>query len=225
MLRWLGRGAASLVGGAVLVGTAWWAVDNARLTRELRRLEREKIELQQVVTRLQAERRVAKLFILSQEKDAAGTVLNTTLDFQEMERDGTALPSRRLTVQGDIVYVDALVVRFGNEYVERNDLLRGHSLHLFRRIFGDKERPVDGKPLDEPLEIPDAYKTRRNPSEFEQDLWRRFWQFAMDPAAARAAGVRVAQGEAVYQKVAPPQRWQLATRADGGLEFTRDDKP
>lgn len=223
MLRWIGKAAASVLGGAVLVGAAWWAVDNARLVREMRQLEQRNAELQRVVTRLETERRVAQLYVISQDKGPDGKVRSTTVDFQEIDRDGSPLPARRLTVKGDVIFVDALVVRFGNEYVERNDLLRGHSLHLFRRIFGEHDRPSDGQPLDLPQEIPAAYRTQARPSDFEQTLWRDFWKYASDPAAAQRLGVRVAQGEAVYQHVSPPQRWRLTTRADGGLEFTRDD--
>lgn len=218
MFRWVGRMALSTLGGAVLVGTAMWAVNDARQVARIRQLEFEKAELQRIVARLKTERRVARLFVADQTRDDQGSV-TTKVEFREFDPNGGVLPVRTFEVLGDAVYVDALVVRFSDEYVERGDALRGHSLHLFRRIFGEQQRPSDGSPIDPPNQPPAAYQTDSKPSEFQKQLWKRFWQYASDPREAAKAGVRVAQGEAVYQQVRSGQLWDLATRADGGLEF------
>jgi hypothetical protein len=222
MMRWVGRTALSILGGAVLLGTAWWAVGDAERAARIRQLEQDKAELQQVVTRLKTDRRVAQLYVSKQTKDASGNVLTSTLDFKEFDRDGSALPVRTVTVTGDVVYVDALVVRFTDDYVERGDALRGHSLQLFRRIFGENQPPSQGEALDRPKDIPEVYRTQSHPDSFERQLWKRFWDYAASPDAAAKLGVRVAQGEAVYQRVREGQLWRLATRADGGLEFAPD---
>lgn len=219
MMRWIGRTALSVLGGAVLLGTAWWTVYDARQAAKIRELEQQAQELKQIVSRLETQRRVAQVFVSNQERDAGGNVLGTRLDFKEFDRDGRAMPVRVLTVPGDVVYVDALVVRFTDKYVEGGDSLRGHSLHLFRRVFGESQRPSDGQALDKPNEVPAVYRTKREPSPFERDVWAHFWDYASNPDKAADAGVRVAQGEAVYQRVRTGQAWQLSTRADGGLEF------
>src|SRR5262249_14879821 len=152
--------------------------------------------LQQVVTRLKTDRRVAQLFVSKQTKDVSGSVVTTTLDFKEIDRDGKALPVRTVNVGGDVVYVDALVVRFTAAYVERGDALKRHSLRLFRRVCGEHQPPFLGEPLDRPKAIPDVYRTQSNPDSFERQLWERFWDYAASPEEAAKLGVRVAQGEA-----------------------------
>jgi len=208
-----------MLGGGILIGTAIWAVNDARQVALIRELEAEKAELQRIVGRLKTDRRVARLLVAGQDRDPQGRITQSHLEFKELAGDGGTLVAQSFDVPGDFVYVDALVVRFTDEYVERGDALRGHSLHLFRRVFGENQPPSEGPVLDRAGTIPAAYRTRANPGAFEEKLWGLFWEYASNPEAAAKAGVRVAQGEAVYQRVRAGQLWQLATRADGGLEF------
>jgi hypothetical protein len=209
-----------MFGGAVLVGTAWWAVGDHARERRIVELEQERTELQRVISRLKDERRVAQIEVVDQTWSSDNRVASTTIEFVALGREGEVGRAKRIMIPGDVCYVDALVIRFLDEYVEKGDALRGHSLHLFRRIFGEDQRPLEGYPLDEPGMIPDAYRSRDEPSQFERRLWQRFWEYAGDPSMAREAGVRLAQGEAAYQRLRMGQRWKIATRADGGLEMT-----
>jgi hypothetical protein len=140
---------------------------------------------------------------------------------------GTETPvvKRRLRLAGTEVYVDALVVTFERKYVEAGDGLRGKSLLLFRRAFGDRQRPVDGVPLfrtegaEGASPIPEVAQVDPAPSEFERALWTRFWDYANDPRRAAADGIRIAQGEAPHIKPVPGQVYKLTLRAAGGLEI------
>src|SRR5262249_59619155 len=125
----------SIFGGAVLIGTAWWAVNHSALERRVAELEAERAELQRVIGRLKHERRVAQLLVTGQQADEAGKVATTTLEFVSLDASGRRGPWRRFSIEGDVCYVDALVVRFLDSYVEKGAPLRGHSLHLFRRIY------------------------------------------------------------------------------------------
>jgi hypothetical protein len=136
---------------------------------------------------------------------------------------GTETPAFRkdFALPGDEVYIDGLVIQFERPYVEAADGLRGKSLLLFRRAFGDRQQPVDGVPLYEARgEIPAEYVVDDRPSEFERRLWSEFWTLANDPQKARERGVRVAQGEAPHVKVVAGQVYKLTLRASGGLELT-----
>jgi hypothetical protein len=219
MMRWVGRSVLSLLGATFLLGTAYFGAQFSIQHQQIRKLQQEKAELEAIIDRLGTNTRVAQLYVADQKTDGRGKVVSSTLQFKEYDRGGRPMPARSIDVPSDVIYIDALVVRFQDDYVGRNDELRGHSLHLFRRVFGDTQRPQDGTALDTPNEVPQIYQTSTEPSEFERALWRDFWQFASDPDAAAAMGVRVAQGEAVYQRVRTGQTWELSTRPAGGLEF------
>jgi hypothetical protein len=137
---------------------------------------------------------------------------------------GTEIPTvaRTMTLPGSEVYIDALVVSFDRKLVEAGDGLKGKSLLLFRRAFGDLQKPADGVPLfarDAASPIPEVAQVDATPTAFERELWARFWEYAGDPRRAAEAGIRLAQGEAPHVKVVPGQVYKLTLRSSGGLEI------
>src|SRR5262249_62261872 len=129
--------------------------------------------------------------------------------------------SKTFEIKGEEFYVDALVVRFDDKFVEIGDGLRGKSLLLFRRAFGNQQKPDDGTPLfnsgpDEKNPVPAGLAVPGAPSAFEKGLWSRFWTLANDPEEAKKVGVRVAQGEAPHILARPHQVYQVRLRATGG---------
>ena len=84
----------------------------------------------------------------------------TRLRFSELDSQGDLIGEpRELTLEGDEVYVDALVIKFDDTFVIAGDALKGKALLLFRRIFSDRRRPAEGHVLDR--EGPDATDLRR----------------------------------------------------------------
>lgn len=227
-LKWAGGGALAVV-MAIVVGSFWpqkGAEQVDELRRQNERLARQRRELLEVVDRLNIERRVAEVEVLQQHLSEGGKVLQTVVRFTEFDRQGNPTPPKVFGIPGNVPHFDALVIKFGNEHVQTGDPLRGKSLALFRRIYGDSQAPEAGYWLDRSGDIPDPYRVDRNPSEFEVRLWSQFWSYATDPDKARAAGVRVAQGEAVYAPVSPGERWVLTLEADGGLNlFKQQSQP
>jgi len=202
-----------LVAGAVAGLWAWEHHKQAAVIKELNaRLDR-----------LKAEELVADVAVLDQTKGPDGTV--TKLSFVEYKPNtNEQLLSKTFEVKGEEFYVDALVVRFDDKFVEIGDGLRGKSLLLFRRAFGNQQKPDDGTPLfntgpDEKNPVPAGLSVPGAPSEFEKGLWSRFWTLANDPEEAKKAGVRVAQGEAPHILARPHQVYQVRLRATGGLEI------
>lgn len=197
-----------------------------RLARENARLEQQKRELAQVIERLRVERRVARIEVLEQHTDEDGTPRQTVIRFSERGRGGRKLAPLTFGVPGDTPHFDALVIKFDDNYVAHADQLRGQSIALFRRIYGETQSPSDGYWLGQPGKVPDIYRVHADPSPFEQQLWREFWTYATDPEKAAAAGVRVAQGEAVYAPMKPGEHWTLTLEADGGLNLKKSgEKP
>jgi hypothetical protein len=177
-------------------------------------------ELKQVVSRLETVRRVADIMVTDQTESAG--ILRTTLLFVEYARDGvTPLePSKYFTIEGNKAHVDAMVIKFDGKFVEQNDPLRGHSLALFLRLFGENQDPAHGFPIDEPGHIPAIYKGSDPQAEpFERELWANFWKLADDPDYRNSMGVRVAQGESPWRDFQKGWLYKLTLDSSGGLNF------
>jgi len=144
--------------------------------------------------------------------------VRTRVRFTELGDDGERIGEpRELVVEGRFAYVEALVVKFEDDYVERGDALRGTSVCLFQRIFGEGQKPADGARLDPVGLRPRAYGGDQLVDPEFEDLWRRFWDYANDPALARSKGVRAVHGEAPFIELRPGKSYRLELRASGGL--------
>lgn len=175
-------------------------------------------QLKSVVQHLQSETRAASLVVLDQQKDADGKVAQTTLLFQEYGKDGKGLPAKRFTFEGQMAHLDAMVIRFKGKYVEDKDPLRGRSIALFTKLFGDNQTPGQGFPIDEPGHIPAIYKgADAQVGAFEQQLWRDFWKLAKDQSYREQMGVDVLQGESVWWKFDTGLLYTVTLQADGGM--------
>lgn len=193
--------------------------------RQLAALQREKEQLEQIVQRLSAERRIAQVLVTEQIRDEQG-VLVTTLLFVEESRSGRTLPPKQVVVRGEHAYIDAMVTKFEQAYLESGDALRGQSIALFDKIFGSAQAPEEATRLDTPGRIPEIYRdTDPRISEFELSLWQRFWELASDPQKAAAAGVRVAHGQSVYGPFEPDKLYTLTIETNGNISMTSQPVP
>jgi hypothetical protein len=196
------------------------------LQEQLDDLRRENQRLTTALRLLKVDHRVAQIDVLSQEGSAATGDLATHFTFVELNGDGKPIEEpRQFRVAGDVLYIESWVVKFGDEYVEQGDPLRSTSLCLFRRLFGEAQRPVDGFELDRDGLRPAAYRNGGAPSDLEEEIWQRFWDLANDPDAAAELGVRVVHGEAPFQKMVPGKRYKVLLRASGGLSIAAEDLP
>jgi len=170
-----------------------------------------------------AEELVADVRVDGLEQDAAGQPIMKLHFVQYRPGTETVAYERELVLPGTEFYIDALVVKFERELVEAGDGMRGKSLLLFRRAFGDRQNPAQGIPLhrrtgDSP--VPEAVQVDAEPGRIENQLWTEFWTLANDPNKAREAGVRVAQGEAPHMQAVLGQVYKLTLRSSGGLDIT-----
>lgn len=190
---------------------------------ELEKKEREIQRLNTAIQLLKVDRRVALLDVLAQEKSDTGEVVRTTVRFLEVDEAGRPLENpRTFTILGDKVYVDALVVKFADHFVEQGDPLRAASLCLFQRVFGNAQSPDSGMRIDQENDQPAIYRTGQVKSDFERQLWSQFWEYARNEEKAREAGIRAAHGEAVYVQAIPGTRYRLTLRASDGLSIVPD---
>src|SRR6267142_6992270 len=96
--------------------------------------------LEAAVRLLRYTERRARLVVLDQGPGPEGQV-RTRVRFTELDSQGGSVgESRELVLDGDEVYVDALVIKFEDTFVTAGDALKGKALLLFRRIFTDRRR-------------------------------------------------------------------------------------
>jgi hypothetical protein len=202
------------------IGTIAYVRHNSMESR-LRASEAKNEELKQFVNRLSEERRVANIIVT--DSDTVGSVRHTTLLFVEFTKNGRELPAKRFTIEGNQAHIDALVIKFDRDFVKKNDPLRGHSIALFHRIFGDKQRPEDGALIDPPGTIPAVYQDADpKVSAFERGLWDSFWQLTTDKALREEKGVRVATAQSVWGPFVPGRLYTVTLESAGGLSLVSE---
>ena len=179
------------------------------------KLEQDKQRLEAYLKILKHIDRRARVEVLRQIKDQQGN-LQTTIRFTETGPDGRPITaSRELTLPGQDVYFDTLVIKFDDHFVEEGDPLKGQALMLFRRIFSSTMRPENGFVIDREGQPPEIYAERQAPTAFEQGLWKRFWELANDEKLAKEHGVRAIHGDAPYMRLEPDRVYEVSLRSTG----------
>ena len=207
----------------VIVASAcvhWWRTTTEDQRRVVE-LQQQKQQLEKVVDHLTADKRVADVLVTDQSKQGDKTI--TKLLFVEYDRTGKALPPRELSIEGTEAHLDATVIEFDKDFVMKDDPLRGHAICLFTRVYGDKQTPASGTAIDTPDTVPTFYQSADpKVTQFEQGLWRKFWQLEQDPALRQAAGVKVATGKSVWGPFAPELLYTVTLQSDGNLSRTAE---
>jgi len=217
--------ALALLLGAGAAAVVLWQRGRLEQERRIRALEAQLRDLGDRLDRVKASSLVAEATVLSTRPDPEGRGKLWKLRFAAFDREGRpASDVPDFEVAGEEVYFDGLTIEFVERFVEQGDGLRGKSLLLFRRAFGDRQNPADGPLLwkgsgDEipPIYRPSTLATSPEALEFERDLWKRFWALASDSEAARKAGIRAADVKAVGVRPRVGEVYRLTLRHAGGL--------
>jgi hypothetical protein len=184
------------------------------------KLEQEKQRLEAFLRILKRIDRRARVEVLRQAKDSQGN-LQTAIRFTEIDDSGRPInASRDLTLPGQEVYFDTLVIKFDDHFIEQGDPLKGRALMLFRRIFSSTMRAEDGFVIDIEGQTPDVYAERQAPSDFEKDLWKRFWELANNEKLSKERGVRAIHGDAPYMRLEPDRVYEVCLRSTGEVVIT-----
>lgn len=195
--------------------------------KELAEAQAKVARLEMAVRLLKVDRRVARLDVLDQWTPEATGRPATKVRFVEVDEAGQPLGEPKIvTIDGDVLYIDYWVAKFDDALVEKgDDPLRGASICLFRRLFGEYQQPSEGHVVDASGQRPVAYGRGAPLSDFERDLWQNFWQYANDRQKAQSVGVRAAHGEAPYIKLTPGKSYRIVIRSSGGLAVEPEDGP
>ncbi len=178
--------------------------------------------LKQVVERLSSESQVAEVLVTKAELDEDKGKIRTTIKFLEFDVEGKPLEPKYFTFFGNQIQFQSLVIRFKDDFVKKGDGLKGKSIYLFLKAF-----VLDGKDTQEMIinpvsEIPKGYKLEVDDL-YEQRLWNRFWDYALNPETKEIEGIKSAQLEAPGTLFIPGTIYTLHIEHDGGLRI--DAKP
>lgn len=207
-----------ILGGMVLVGLVAAALWVTHWMEEVRILKR-------VIERLSADSRAAEVLVTKSELDEASNKIRTTIKFLEFDSKDQPLPAKYFTFQGNIIQFQSLVIRFDDKFVRSGDKFRGKSAYLFLKAFvldGPRTQEFE---INEIGKVPAGYKVKTTKAEvkFESELWRDFWNYALDPRTRELAGVKNAQIEAPGSQFLPGMIYTLRIEHDGGLRI--DSRP
>jgi len=203
--------------GSIYLADQMVLAPRRHLDAKIAHLESESLRLRTYLKLLEYTERRAQLEVISQTRDAAGEIVNK-LRFTELDPQGGVVGAQReLEIKGEEVYLDALVIKFEDHFVEQGDPLKGKALLLFRRIFTNRVRPDEGYVLDRNGVPPELYAGRSATNAFEQDLWVRFWAVANSETLAKQAGVKAMHGQAIYGRLMPNLIYTILMRSTGEM--------
>lgn len=156
--------------------------------------------LKQAITNLTDEDQIGYAKVIAQENRDGK--LFTTIKFVETAR-GDKLDTtleKEYTIEGDIVYFDALIVKFGDKMVMDG---KTKALYLWRRIYGEKMAPGQGFLIEEPGAEPKRYSDMLKvlPIKQKQLFWSHIWDLANDPGKLKEHDIEAIYGNAVYSKL------------------------
>ncbi|WP_425614319.1 hypothetical protein NA78x_004186 [Anatilimnocola sp. NA78] len=182
--------------------------------------------LETTLALIKVDYRLARLTVINQETDQGTGQIYSLVEFTEVNDEGDPIDTpREFRIPGEQVYIDNWIVKFDDKYIEHADLERGTSLILFHRIFGDKQQPADGFPLDEVGTRPKAYARGGKMTDLEKKIWGDFWNIANNKQLAEDLGIRAAHGLATSIKLQKGASYLITMRAGGDLSVIPEKKP
>ena len=114
------------------------------------------------------------------------------------------------------------MVKFDGKYVQENDRLRGHSVALFTRIYGEHESPDSANEIDQPGQIPPTYRgADASVSKFETQLWSDFCDWPMTPPTA-APWVSASPKAKAFGALSTGLSYTVTLETNGGLNITSE---
>jgi hypothetical protein len=179
----------------------------------------EKEILRQVISRLEADSRIAEVLVTEVKFSPITQKHMTTIKFLEYDTLGEPLVPRYFTFAGNIIQFQSLVVRFEDIHIRNGDALRGRSAYLFWKVFmldGPKTQEYDITPVND---VPAGYKINAPRNAFEDKIWQQFWDYALDGKKAKIQGIKNAQIEAPGTKFVPGMLYTLKIEHDGGIRI------
>jgi hypothetical protein len=175
--------------------------------------------LKKVIERLTADSRVAEVIVSDVKHDLKNKKTYTTIKFLEYDTKLNPLEPKYFTFSGNIIQFQSMVIRFDDFYVKRGHPLKGKSAYLFMKAFMLTDKGAETFEITKTNEIPSGYEVADVKNSFEEKLWKKFWEYALDPEKAGKVGIKNAQIEAPGTKFIPGMIYTIKIEHDGGLRI------
>ena len=189
-----------ITGGVCLVIAAYLGRGFYYRAMTIHQLLTENKQLKQAITNLTDEDQIGYAKVIAQENRDGK--LFTTIKFVETARDDKLVTTleKEYTIEGDIVYFDALIVKFGDKMVMDG---KTKALYLWRRVYGEKMAPGQGFVIEEPGAEPERYSDLLKvlPIKQKQLFWSNIWDLANDPDKLKEHDIEAIYGNAVYSRL------------------------
>ncbi len=181
--------------------------------------------LSKVIERLTADSRIAEVIVTKTElEEKTGRVL-TTIKFLEYSVDGKPLNPHYFTFHGNVIQFQALVIRFNDKLVEAGDKVKGKSAYVFLKAFVLEDKMPQVFPITKVYEIPRGYKIENSLDPYEEQLWREFWDYALNPEKRKMEGIKNAQIEAPGSLFLPGTIYTIRIEHSGGMRIDTQPIP
>ncbi|MBU3911806.1 MAG: hypothetical protein KKD90_04390 [Candidatus Omnitrophica bacterium] len=175
--------------------------------------------LKEIISRLEADSRIAEVLVTGVNYDENTGKSSTTIKFLEYDARNNPMTPRYFTFSGNIIQFQSLVIRFEDIHVRMADRLRGKSAYLFWKVFMLDGLNTQEYDITKAYGIPGGYKLEGKKDSFEKELWARFWEQALNPAKAKKSGIKNAQIEAPGTMFIPGMLYTIKIEHDGGMRI------
>ena len=157
-------------------------------------------QLKQAITNLTTEDQIGYAKVISQTHRDGD--LFTTIRFVETARNDklAKLIEADYTIEGDVIFFDALIVKFGEKMVMDGTQ---KALYLWRRVYGENTAPENGLTIEQPGQEPQRYKDLLEllPPNQRNLFWTNIWELANDPEMLSQYDIKAIYGNVVYSKL------------------------
>ena len=202
MLRRMIKGFSVVFAVGLLAGAGAVGYFGLQAGRSIFELLTENRQLQEAPGNLTQQRQIGYAKVLDQFEEDGVPCTRLLFVVTDPEDQTRRVLEQEFVVEGDVVFFDALVVKFHADLVKDG---RERALYLWRRIYGEHTPPSEGQPIETPGEAPSRYAEvfgRLDPRD-RNLFWQEIWKLADDPGRLALAGVQAIYGNAVYKELRP----------------------
>jgi len=185
----------------------------------------ERQQLLKIIERLTAESRIAEVLVTDVTTDPRTNTTYTTIKFLEYDARQRPLGPQYFTFRGSIIQIQSLVIRFDDFYIKGGHPLKGKSAYLFMKAFSLDEPTPQIFEINKIREVPSGYEAAGVNNNFQKRMWRKFWEYALNPQEAKRMGVKNAQLEAPGTKFIKGMLYTVKIEHDGGMRIDAQPLP